>query len=152
MVEQLRTRALFRLALDFDKPISLKNSAGDGRLVYRTDGGHFAGERLSGRIHPAVGDWVSVQDRDVEIDVRLRLETDDGAIIHMSYNGVHVFDAKLARLLLDGDQMNTGANYFRVSPRFETRSEKYAWINTVTCLGIGDRTPTGVKYEVFEVL
>jgi hypothetical protein len=43
--------------------------------------------------------------------------------------------------------------YLRTVPFFETASEKYAWINKIVAVGIGERrSPDSVVYEVFEIL
>jgi len=31
-------------------------------------------------------------------------------------------------------------------------SEKYAWLNTIVSIGVGERLPNGASYDVFEVL
>ena len=41
--------------------------------------------------------------------------------------------------------------YFRTAPTFETGSEKYAWINAIQAVGIGQITEGGVSYEIHEI-
>ena len=56
-----------------------------------------------------------------ELDVRGTFKTDDGALIYMTYKGV------VAR----GD----AGLYWRVTPVFNTASEKYDWLNHIVCVG-----------------
>ncbi len=42
--------------------------------------------------------------------------------------------------------------YLRTAPFFETSSPAYAWLNKIVTVGVGDRQPDGVVYEVFEIL
>ena len=42
--------------------------------------------------------------------------------------------------------------YFRITPQFETGSSKYAWLNKIIAVGIGDRQKAGPIYYVHEIL
>jgi hypothetical protein len=42
--------------------------------------------------------------------------------------------------------------YLRTAPMFETSAAEYAWLNRIVSVGIGERRPDGVSYEVFEIL
>src|SRR6476646_634811 len=51
--------------------------------------GHFEGTRLRGKVLPGGGDWTLLRgDGVLELDLRLTLETDDGALIHMASFGL----------------------------------------------------------------
>jgi hypothetical protein len=89
------------------------------------------------------------------VDARLILETDDGALIYMSYGGrVVIPPERLAdardparRRLLDP----TGY-YIRTLPVFETGAAAYSWLNNIVCVGTGQLTERGVDYEIFQIL
>src|SRR5438445_3222048 len=50
--------------------------------------GHFEGPRLRGKVLAGGGDWTLLRgDGVLELDLRLTLETDDGALIHMTSFG-----------------------------------------------------------------
>ena len=88
----------------------------------------------------------------LQLDVRLTLETDDGALIFMTYRGVrHGPDDVIARLN-GGEDVDPSEYYFRTAPFFETSAGKYAWLNSIICIGKGNRIPAGPTYRVFEVL
>jgi len=40
----------------------------------------------------------------------------------------------------------------RVTPYFETSSEKYGWLNRIVSVGYGHRMSGGAIYQVFEIL
>lgn len=86
----------------------------------------------------AAGDWVTLRaDGTLRLDVRLTLQTDDGALILMTYNGVGK---------TDGETTNV-----RTAPLFETGDPRYTWLNAIQGVAVGATTPAGVAYEVYEV-
>ena len=86
------------------------------------------------------------------IDVRIALKTDDDALIYMQYRGVRHSSPAVAERLVRGEQVDPAEYYFRTSPFFETGSAKYAWINNIVCVAVGERLPSAVRYNVFEIL
>src|SRR2546427_3949366 len=59
------------------------------RLTAAIASGHFEGPRLRGKVLPGGGDWTLLRgDGVLELDLRLTLETDDGALIHMASFGL----------------------------------------------------------------
>jgi hypothetical protein len=51
--------------------------------------GRFEGPRLSGKVRPGSGDWTLLRgDGVLELDLRITLETDDGALIDMRSFGL----------------------------------------------------------------
>jgi len=83
------------------------------------------------------GDWVTARaDGTFELDLRVTLETDDGALIHMTFTGMRD-DANL---------------YLRTLPRFETAAPKYAFLNRLLAVGIGEIRPEGPVHAIEEIL
>src|SRR5918995_4481806 len=59
------------------------------RQVFTTTGGEAKGERLSGTLRAAGGDWLLAgADGFGRLDARATIETDDGALIYVSCGGV----------------------------------------------------------------
>jgi len=59
------------------------------RITFPITGGSFDGERLRGTVLPGGDDWVIKRlDGVLELDLRVTLETDDGALIHMTFEGI----------------------------------------------------------------
>jgi hypothetical protein len=107
-------------------------------MVGEVDDMVFVGERLSGRLKgKAAADWLTVGAGGYgELDVRLTMETHDGAIVYVSYKG---------RL-----QFATGIAYS--TPLFHTGDERYAWLNSVQAVAKGTFTPPStLVYEMYEL-
>src|SRR5262249_33070286 len=124
------------------------------RRIVPVSGGHFEGDRLRGVVLPIAGsDWLLQRaDGSAQQDVRLLLKTDDGALIAMTYRGVRHSSAEVAATPARGDSVPKTEYYLRTAPFFETASERYAWLNTIVAVGVGERLPNEVVYSVFEVL
>ena len=105
--------------------------------IFPITGGSFEGERLRGTVLGGGADWVTkAADGTFELDLRATLETDDGALIHMTFTGVR-------------DDAN---HYFRTLPRFETAAPKYAFLNRLLAVGIGELQPDGPVHVIEEIL
>ncbi|WJJ95057.1 DUF3237 domain-containing protein [Neopusillimonas aromaticivorans] len=65
-----------------------KSDAGHLRIV-RILGGTFEGEKLSGKILNGGGDWQTLRDDGVmELEVRCLMQADNGALIHLTGQGM----------------------------------------------------------------
>jgi hypothetical protein len=151
---ELRSRPLFVLDAVLDAPqMHAATPYGDRKIVTVRDG-RFDGERLRGRVLQAGGaDWALTRaDGVLELDVRLTLETDDAATIHMRYTGVRHGPAAVMARLARGVAVDPAEYYFRIVPRFETGDARYAWLNGIVAVGLGERLPAGPRYTVHEIL
>src|SRR6267378_3208399 len=130
-----RPLMLLRLATSATEEIG---STPHGKLsIFPVTGGSFEGERLRGKVLAGGGDWVTAKaDGTFDLDVRVTLETDDGALIHMTFTGVR-------------DDAN---DYLRTLPRFETAAPKYAFLNRLLAVGIGEIGPEGPVHAIEEIL
>ena len=70
----------------------------------------------------------------------------------MSYRGVRHASAEVGARLARGETVDRSEYYLRTTPFFETAHKRYAWVNHVIAVGMGDRRADGVVYDVFEVL
>lgn len=151
---EVKTEFLFELAAELATIRDLGQTPMGNRRIAELAGGTFEGPRLRGRILPgAGGDWLLIRPDGVfQLDVRVTLEADDGALIYMTYRGLrHGPDDVMARVNA-GEEVDPSEYYFRTAPFFETGSEKYAWLNNIVCVAIGRRNEKGPVYRVFEVL
>ena len=98
-------------------------------------------------------DWLLLRrDGVLQLDVRLMLETDDKALIYMTYRGLRHGPADVIAKLGRGEAVDPSLYYFRATPYFETAAEKYAWMNGICCIATGSRAASGPTYHVFQVL
>ncbi len=150
---ELRTAHLFTLTLQVAgmQPIGA-TPAGD-RRVGLVAGGRFTGPRLSGTVLAGGADWILLRpDGATTLDVRLVLQTDDGATIGMTYRGLRHGPAAVMDRLARGEAVDASEYYFRTSVTFETAAPQYDWLNRIVAVGTGHRPPSGPVYDVFEVL
>ena len=151
---ELRSRLLFTLEASLHPVQDLGPTPHGHRRIFPVSGGTFEGARLRGIILPhAGGDWLLTRaDGSFQQDVRMTLETDDGALILMTYRGVRHASPEVSAKIARGEAVGRSEYYLRTSPFFETGSDRYAWLNRIVAVGVGERMPNGAKYAVFEVL
>ncbi len=115
--------------------------------------GTFEGPRLRGKVLPGGGDWTLLRaDGVLELDLRITLETDDGALIHYTSFGLRHGPPEVIAALGRGETVDPGRYYFRTTPRFETGAPKYAFLNRVLAVAHGDRRAAGPIYTIDEIL
>ena len=136
----MRSRPLMTLRLSTAPTQNVGPGPHGTRVTFPVTGGTFAGDRLHGKVLPGGDDWtVKRADGVVELDLRITLETDDAALIHMTFEGLR-------------DDEAPGAPYFRTLPRFETAAPKYAFLNKLLAVGRGEIRPEGPVHVIEEIL
>ena len=122
------------------------------RQIFDVSGGEFHGPRLRGRILPSGADWLLVDPDGVgRLDVRATFETDDGALIYLSYFGILHMDEGVVHKISGGGSSAYGDVYFFTQPRFETGDPRYAWMNRIFAIAQGKVGPLRVDYRVYQV-
>lgn len=123
------------------------------RSIVPVTGGDFDGPQLRGKILPGGGDWLLLRSDEVlELDLRITLETDDHALIYMTFQGVRHGPPDAIAALGRGEVVDPASYYFRTVPRFETAAEKYAFLNRMIALGVGEARPDGAVHRIDEIL
>lgn len=150
----LESRPLFTLQIDLHPVQAIGATPLGGRRIVPVSGGEFTGDRLRGQVLPHAGsDWLlERRDGSFQQDVRLTLQTDDGALILMSYRGVRHAPPDVSARLARGEEVSPTEYYLRTAPFFETAAERYAWINLIVSVAKGRRAGSAVIYDVFEIL
>ncbi|MES2258403.1 MAG: DUF3237 domain-containing protein [Pseudomonadota bacterium] len=111
------------------------------RMVVDIVSATWEGERLNAKqAKGPSGDWALVgSDGTLFVDVRATLETHDGALILVTYNG-----------RADYSQGSPEAIYG--APTFETSDARYLWLNKVQAVAKGKSDGAGgLVYDIFEV-
>ena len=128
-------------------PIPIGPSSWGTRLVFPVVDGSVKGPKLQGKIRPFGADWGLIRAGNCfELDVRILIETDDGANIHASYCGIVDMTKEQADKFLGGE-LPTGLKLY-TTPRFETSHEKYQWLNRIQVVGRGSVEPEGDRFKV----
>ena len=150
---ELRLRPLFLFELTVKPASVIGKTPGVDRRVGEITGGRFEGERLRGKILSGGSDWQAVRaDGAWMLDVRCVMETDDGALIGMTYRGIRHGPKEVLDRIAKGEVVNPSLYYMRATPYFETASEKYNFLNLMVAAAYGHRLATGPVYSVFEIL
>ena len=119
-------------------------------MYYDVSSGDVTGERLRGKILGG-GEWALIgPDGFLRVDVRLQVETHDGAYIYIQYVGLLGLNDAVQRALETGGGTDYGDQDFFTNPRMETGDPRYAWVNTTFFVGEGRIRPElGVEYRVW---
>jgi hypothetical protein len=150
---EIRTTHLMTLTLSVAGMQPIGATPNGNRRVGLVSGGHFEGPKLKGKVLPGGADWIIARpDGSTTLDVRIVLETDDGATIGMTYRGMRHGPAAIMEKLNAGEFVDPSQYYFRTAIAFETAAPRYDWLNRIIAIGTGSRPPEGPIYDIFEVL
>jgi len=144
---------LMTLEVEVGTPQKIGAAAHGTRAIAPITGGRFEGPRLRGRVLPGGADWTLLrEDRVLELDLRVVLETDDGALVSMTSFGLRHGPPDVLAALTRGEIVDASEYYFRTTPRFEASHPKYAFLNRLLAVASGDRKPNGPIYTVDQIL
>jgi hypothetical protein len=136
----MRYRPLITLRLNTAPTQDIGGGPNGTRVTFPITGGSFEGDRLRGKVLPGGDDWTLKRpDGVIELDLRITLETDDAALIYMTFQGLR-------------DDGAPGAPYFRTLPRFETAEPKYSFLNRILAVGTGEIDAHGPVHRIEEIL
>lgn len=143
----------FTMRGNIDPPIMVGPGPVGMRAIFPVTGGHAEGERISGKVLPLGADWgrMTPEGDWVYLDVRVAIETGDGAFIHLEYLGHLEITPAVGAALAGEGETNFGDQYFVTQPRLETGDERYAWVNKKAFVGEGRGGPGFVEYRVYSV-
>src|SRR5436309_16140105 len=113
----LRYQPLFIFQIEVKPPSVIGATPGYDRRVGEIAGGRFEGERLRGKIITGGSDWQSLRsDGAITINVRLVMQTDDGALIGMTYLGMRHGPTDVMERLVRGEHVIPTEYDMRVTP------------------------------------
>jgi len=117
-------------------------------------GGDFQGPRLRGTVLPGgSADWLLLRpDGVLEMDLRVTLRTEDGAVISMRSFGLRHGPPDVIAAIGRGETVDSALYYFRTTTRFTTAHSAYTFLNRLVAVATGDRRPEGPIYTIHEVL
>jgi hypothetical protein len=150
----MNTRLLMTLQVDAAAPQNIGAVPHGVRRTAPISGGNFEGPRLRGTVLPGgSGDWLLLRsDGVLELDLRVTLRTDDGALISMKSFGLRHGPPDVIAAVGRGEIVDPSTYYFRTTPLFETADPAYAFLNRLVAVAVGDRRPEGPVYTIHEVL
>jgi len=149
----MQTRPLMTLHVVVAGPQKIGSVPYGTRVTAPIASGHFEGPRMRGKVLPGGGDWTLLRaDGVLELDLRLTLETDDGALVHLASFGLRHGPPEIIAALGRGERVDPSQYYFRTTPRFETSHSKYLFLNRLRAIATGDRRAEGPIYTIEEIL
>lgn len=117
-------------------PIAEAHAVDDTLRVINHPDGWVEGPQIKGKIIPPSSDTLRNMGNGINrLDVRLTIQTDDDQIIYVSYNGISYCQKEVRARFERGEMLRTGDCYFITAPTFETKSERYGWLNGVQAVG-----------------
>jgi Protein of unknown function (DUF3237) len=122
------------------------------RVNFYSSGGEVIGPRVRGTVRPVGGDWMTVRTDGVALqNVRTTFETDDGALVLVTYQGAIDLGDDGYDAFLRGELPSVVR--LRTSPRFLTTHPAYVWLNRLHCFGVGEyRAATNeAHYDVYSI-
>jgi len=122
-------------------PIVLPSTPSGMRVIFEMTDYRFDGDRFRARQRGvAAADWLVVGPEGTgTLDVRVTLETPEGAVVLLRYGG-----------RVDASRGLGGAPIY-ATPQFETGDERYAWLNRIQAIAKGTLTGSALAYEVYEL-
>lgn len=135
-----------RFNVDVAAPIDIGMAPAGQRRMANIPGGRFDGERLAGRIHASGAHWIRVGQTGMgHGDVRIVLETVDGADVCVAYSGFLEMNARRGEVVASRGQTQVGDLYLVTHLRFETGDPRYGWLNHTLAAGEGRAAPGGIE-------
>ena len=149
----IELKPLFDIHVDVAEPQVAPDGPYGTRRFIPITGGHFSGERLSGRLLPGGADCQLIRPDDVaELEVRLTYETDDGVIFLMKGLGMRHGSPDIIAQIARGELVDPSLYYFRESAIFEAPPGPHEWLNKIIAIGTGQRLAREVIVKFYEVL
>ena len=150
----MNTRPLMTLQVSVAPPQNVGAVPHGARRIAPIGGGVFDGPRLRGTVLPGgSADWLLLRADDVlEMDLRVTLRTDDGALISMRSFGMRHGPPDVIAAIGRGEPVDPAAYYFRTTPRFQTAHPAYVFLNRLLAVASGDRRADGPIYTIHELL
>jgi len=152
-MSSLRTELLFEIRAEISEVQVVGPTPSGNRRFRPVKGGTVSGPRISGEVLPGGGDWLLIRSDGVRsLDVRITFRADDGHLVYASARGLFAISPEAFERIQNGEDVDPAEYYFRTTPMFETSSEKYAWLNRVVAVSVGQFTAAAVLQTVYAVL
>ena len=121
------------------------------RQYYEMKSGVIEGPRLKGKLLGPGSDWMLVgADSFLRMDVRIQIETDDGAILCTHYFGPAEANQKLTQAFAASTPTEFSDQLIRFHWLLEAGDPRYAWVNQAVFVAEGRLCPAGPGMMGFE--
>jgi len=130
-MQDLELIPLCRAEFEIGEAVVLEGTPTGNLMVGEVSASRWEGERFrASQRGSAAADWLDVApDGTAVIDVRMTVETDDGALVYVTYSG--------------RSNLETGLAY--ATPCFRTGDPRYRWLNQVQAVAKGSFDPEAMR-------
>lgn len=138
---EIQPFATLTLGLASDRLFFLGATPAGTRIVQEVASARLEGERVrASMVGMAGADWLAVDAAGVAtFDIRMTLQTDDGALLYLAYEGRADWSGGMGR----------GPVF--VGMRFEAGDERYQWLNALQLFGRGELAEGGdLVYAIYQ--
>ena len=143
---------LATLTVEVGEPIEIGATPEGHRRIIPITGGTVEGPELTGVVLPGGADYQLLRSPTVtEMDARYALRTTDGDGISVHNSAIRSGSADDIARLVRGEPVDPARIYFRSSPRLLATGERWAWLNSRILVGVGERTPSQVRLQLWVV-
>jgi hypothetical protein len=148
----LSAEPIFTIHADLEAIMNFGRTPYGERRVIGIAGGTVRGPKLNGRVLPGGADWQVVRsDGAADIAARYTIESEAGAYILVSSEGLRHGPQAVMEKVAQGDSVDPSLYYFRTVMRFETADPAVDWLNRILALAHGTREARAVRLDVYEV-
>jgi Protein of unknown function (DUF3237) len=148
----LSSTPIFSIRAELEAITNLGRTPYGERRMIGIIGGSVSGPKLKGRILPGGADWQIIRsDGAADIKARYAIETETGALIMVTSEGLRHGPPGVMERLTRGDNVDPRHYYFRTVMRFETAAPSVDWLNRILAIAKGQREPHAVRLDVYEV-
>ena len=149
----LQFETLGVLSIDMERSHTVGDTPSGGRRMAIFAGGTFEGPRLKARVLPGGSDVILTRrDQSFHPDARLMLQTEDDALILVTYRGIRHGPAAVMQRIAKDLPVDPSAYYQRAVFNFEASTPRYDWLNRTFVIGTGRRVPKRMVYDMYEPL
>jgi len=148
---QITTEYLMTLHCPLEPPQAANS---DLQIFNVRPGGWVRGPAIRGEVIAPSGDWLPVMPGGTRnLDVRISIRAEDGAIIFMTDAGRSRATADVVQRLEAGETLGPDQFHFLIAPTFETAAPAHAWLNDIVAIGkivsLNRAANRHVTYDIF---
>lgn len=141
----------FELRVKVGPAQELGEVGGGRRRVIPILGGEVSGD-IAGEVLPGGADWQTLKADGVTLlTARYTMRLTDGTTVGVINSGVRRAAPDIVRRLTAGEVVDPSLYYFRTTPVFEVGPGPYQWLTENVFVATGERLPTLVKVQVFQL-
>jgi len=149
----LNLKPVCRLSVQVGPPVEIGQTETGRKRIIPIIGGRVEGERITGNVLNLGADWQTIHDDGTaELDTRYVIETGDGATIDIRNWGFRVCPPEVQARIAQGESVDVSEYTMITTPRFETASPDYLWLNNGIFVARCERYPEAVRVSVYEVV